>query len=188
MKKILLLGIAFLFLLSLNSLALAEITLVRNYKVTQGSGEAVKVETSASKEAVTVSIVRKGEPTHHYLNYPQVAVTKVQFGKHDDIFTHYIETARVESEDFSISLNEVKGNERKNRKDVKDIKSKLVEDMHILRAIRAFDKTADTLLAELAYVVLTYDDSIMDGTPLGNWTVRETSRKRLEKTVILPAK
>lgn len=186
MNKILSFGIAFLFLLSINSLALAQTSLVRNYKVTQGSGEDVKVETSSSRQAVTVSISRKDEPTHYYLNYPQVAVTKVQFGKRNDVFTHYINAKRVESENFSLDLNKISGNERKNRTDIKQIKIKLTEDMKILRAIREFDKTADTLLAELAYVVLTYDDSIIDGEAPDDLTVQETSRKRMKKVVITP--
>lgn len=146
-------------------------TVRRQFEVTHAGGTAA-VKTSADKDAVIVSIVRSGQATHHYRAYPQVATITVQIDRRK-LFTYHINTGRIEAERFSLNIHQGSGTERRQRTEVAAIRGQLIEDMNILRAVRGFDKRADVLLAELAYVVLTYDDSIMDGEPPAGFAVSE---------------
>lgn len=164
--------------------AFARQTARSQYEVSNDKGQTATVETSASKDAVIVSIYRQGQTTHHYRAYPQASTITVQVGR-QTVFTYYIKLGRIDvnsfgvaqgrpgAGSFSVELAKVKGPERRQRSDIEAVRRQFEDDMHILRAVRGYDKTADVLLAELAYVVLTYDDSIMDGNPSTSLSVHE---------------
>ncbi|HEV2764527.1 MAG TPA: hypothetical protein VGV38_16220 [Pyrinomonadaceae bacterium] len=160
----------------------------RRYEVLRNGARLAVVTASASKDAVIVSIYRQGQAAHHYRAYPPVETITVQVGR-QKIFTYYInlervdvkvlsakQDARVADESFSVDLLQVSGPERRRDERIAAIRARFEEDMHILRAVRGYDKNAHVLLAELAYVVLTHDDSVMDRKPPASLIVREAAR------------
>lgn len=156
------------------------------YEVSDEKGNVTTVATSASKDAVVVSLHRQGQPTHHYRAYPQAATITVQVER-QTAFTYYINLGRIEVKafrvgqgapadaSFTVELSKVSGTERRQRKDITAVSKRFEADMRVLRAVRAYDDSADVQLAELSYVVLTYDDSIMDGKPPQEFSVTETT-------------
>jgi hypothetical protein len=180
-----LLAVALLVALSgLFTPALSQEIARSRYEVSDDKGRVAAVATSASNDAVVVSIHRQGQPTHHYRASPPTATITVQVER-QTAFTYYINLGRVDvksfavvrgrpaDESFTVELAKVSGPERRQRKDIAAIRERFADDMRVLRAVRGYDNSADVLLAELAYVVLTYDDSIMDGKPPASLTVRE---------------
>lgn len=153
------------------------------YEVSDATGKVATVTTSASRDAVIVSVHRQGQPTHHYRAYPQAATITVQVER-QTAFTYYIRLGRVGVKSFSlgdgrpgdgsfsVDLAKVSGPERRQRSDIAAVRQRFEDDMRVLRAVRAYDISADVRLAELAYVVLTYDDSIMDGKAPASLSVR----------------
>ncbi|HEX8283842.1 MAG TPA: hypothetical protein VF588_10830 [Pyrinomonadaceae bacterium] len=177
------------FLVALSGLAipaLSQETSRSRYEVSDDKGRVTTVATSASKDAVVVSLHREGQPTHHYRASPPTATITVQVER-QTAFTYYINLGRIDVRSFAVAkgrpsdasftveLSKVSGPERRQRKDIAAVREGFVDDMRVLRAVRGYDKDADVLLAELAYVVLTYDDSIMDGKPPASLTVRQTT-------------
>ncbi|HEX8721724.1 MAG TPA: hypothetical protein VF736_13905 [Pyrinomonadaceae bacterium] len=156
------------------------------YEVSDEKGAVTTVATSASKDAVVVSLQRQGQPTHHYRAYPQAATITVQVER-QTAFTYYINLGRIDVKafrvgqgapadaSFTVELSKVSGPERRQRKDIAAIRQQFESDMRVLRAVRGYDDDADVRLAELAYVVLTYDDSIMDGKAPASLSVREVA-------------
>jgi hypothetical protein len=154
------------------------------YEVSDEKGNVTTVATSASKDAVIVSLHRQGQPTHHYRAYPQAATITVQVER-QTAFTYYINLGRIEVKafrvgqgapadaSFTVDLSKVSGTERRRRKDIAAVSRRFEADMRVLRAVRAYDDSADVQLAELSYVVLTHDDSIMDGKASSSLAVRE---------------
>lgn len=86
-----------------------------------------------------------------------------------------VNSGRVTDESFSVNLSEVSGPARRARGEIEAVRRRFEGDMRILRAVRAYDPSADVKLAELAYVVLTYDDGIMDGKAPLDFTVTRTT-------------
>ena len=156
------------------------------YEVSDEKGNVTTVATSASKDAVVVSLQRQGQPTHHYRAYPQAATITVQVER-QTAFTYYIKLGRIDVKAFSLAggrpadagftveLSRVSGPERRQRKDIAAVGRQFEADMRVLRAVRGYDEGADVRLAELAYVVLTYDDSIRDGKAPASLAVREAA-------------
>lgn len=156
------------------------------YEVSDEKGNVTTVATSASKDAVVVSLHRQGQPTHRYRAYPQAATITVQVER-QTAFTYYINLGRIDVKafavakgrpmdaSFTVELAKVGGPERRQRKDIAAVGQRFRDDMRVPRAVRGYDKEADVLLAELAYVVLTYDDSIMDGKASPSLAVREVT-------------
>lgn len=156
------------------------------YEVSDEKGNVTTVATSANKDAVVVSLHRQGQPTHHYRAYPQAATITVQVER-QTAFTYYINLGRIEVKafrvgqgapadaSFTVELSKVSGTERRQRKDIAAVSQRFKADMRVLRAVRAYDDSADVQLAELSYVVLTYDDSIMDGKASPSLAVREAA-------------
>lgn len=152
----------------------AHATAKKQYDVFRRDKKIATVATSADREAVSVFIYRQGQPAHLYRTYPQAAATVVRIGRRD-LFTHYIDAKSIVADDFNFRLDETSGPVRRARNDVRAIAKQLEEDMLVLRAVRGFDRDADVLLAELAYVVLTYNDSIIDGATPPSFSVREVA-------------
>lgn len=164
------------------------------YEVSDEKGNVTTVATSASKDAVVVSLHRQGQPAHHYRAYPQAATITVQVER-QTAFTYYINLGRIDVKafrvgqgvpadaSFTVELAKVGGPERRQRKDIAAIGQRFEADMRVLRAVRAYDPSADVNLAELAYVVLTYDDSIMDGKASPSLTVREAGPEAIGERV-----
>jgi hypothetical protein len=177
----------FLILAAALTPAFAQDGTERQYEVSRGGKRLATVTTSASSDAVVVSIYRQGRPTHHYRAYPPAATITVHVDERK-LFTYYIEAERIAvtsfgiksgravDESFSLDLNTISGPELGRRRESVAIRQRLEEDMRILRAIRGYDDTADVRLAEQAYVVLTYDNSIIDGKAPADLTVTETTR------------
>lgn len=156
------------------------------YEVSDEKGSVTTVATSASKDAVVVSLHRQGQPTHHYRAYPQAATITVQVER-QTAFTYYINLGRIDVKafragqgmpadvSFTVELAKVSGPERRRRKDIAAVRAQFANDMRVLRAVRGYDKEADVTLAELAYVVLTHDDGIMEGKAPLDFTVTRTT-------------
>lgn len=144
------------------------------------NGAPVVVETSASKELVSVSIQRQNQPTHYYNAYVQIPVTAVRIGR-QTLFTIYHNEERIEAGSFNFTFSQVNGIARSQRKEIIAIRQRLSDDARILRAIRAYDKDADVLLAELAYALVTYDNSILDGAVLNIFNVTEVPQTSAKK-------
>lgn len=136
------------------------------------------VETSISKNLVSVAIRRKNQPTHYYNSYPEVKVSGMKIGK-KTIFTVYHKEQRIEAGQFNKKLSELSGSARSQRAEIVPIREKLEDDMNILRAVRAYDKKAGVLLAELAYTIATYDNRAIDAaddSALKNFSVSEIAQ------------
>lgn len=144
------------------------------------NGTPVVVETSANKELVSVSIQRQNQPTHYYNAYVQIPATAVRIGR-QSLFTIYHNEERIEAGGFNFTFSQVNGIARSQRKEIIAIRQRLADDARILRAIRAYDKDADVLLAELAYALVTYDNSILDGAPSNIFNVTEVPQTIAKK-------
>lgn len=160
-------------LAAVSSHAQTETNPVRSYNVLDGNKKVV-VETSVTNDVVRASVYRKGKPAHHYRRFLHLDASNVHLGERD-LFTFYSKTGRIQGKDLDLKLFEETGEQRGSRDEVKAVRRLLEEDQFIFRAVRGFDSQADTRLAELAYVLLTYDDSIMDGAPPSHFTVRQNS-------------
>ncbi len=144
----------------------AQSTITHQYQVSlpsDSSNRTAIVETSVSKELVSVSIQRLNEPTHYYNSYPQILVSAMRVGR-NPLFTIYHDDQRIQAGQFDKKFSELSGVLRNKKKEIVSVKQQLEEDMQILRAIRAYDKNADVILAELAYTIVTYDSSILNSS------------------------
>lgn len=161
---------------------------IRRYEVSDKGNKLATVVTSASNQMVSVSVERKGKPVHYYRTYVQLPVTEVRIGDRQQVFSIYHKTGDIVAEDyklnvkFNLNIARISGVERSQRNDVKAIRKQFAQDMHILRAVRAYDATSDVELAELAYVIVTYDDSIMNSEAPASLTVNEATAKNFSKT------
>jgi hypothetical protein len=144
--------------------AFAQLTVNHRYQVStsaKAGNPAAIVETSAGNEIVGVAIQRPNQPTHFYNSYVQIKVSAARIGR-QPLYTIYHDDERIQAGQFDKKFSEAKGLMRSRVKEVVNIHKQLEEDMEILRAVRAYDKNADVLLAELAYSLVTYDNKILD--------------------------
>lgn len=153
----------------------AQATVRKQYEVNTDKGKVVRISTAADREIVAVTIERQGRPAHKYVTYPQAATTVVRAGARD-LFKHHFDAKLLAGDDFSFQIGRESGPERARHKSVVAIRRQLEDDMRVLRAVRGFDPDADVLLAELAYVVLTYDGSMIDAAPPSGYVVYELAR------------
>lgn len=153
----------------------ANATVRKQYEVTTDDGKLVKVSTSADRETVAVTVQRQGRPAHSYVTYPQAATTVVRAGQRE-LFKHYFDAKTLTGDNFNFQVGRDSGPERARHQSVVHIRRQLEDDMRVLRAVRGFEPGADVILAELAYVVLTNDDSMIDAAPPSSYVVRELAR------------
>ncbi len=85
-----------------------------------------------------------------------------------------LEAGQVADESFDIDVLKVGGTKRRQDKRISAVRNLLADDMRLLRAVRGFDPYADTVLAESAFVVLTYDNNIRYGEAPASLSVQET--------------
>ncbi len=161
--QLLLVAASLLIFASVNSV-FAQSAVNHRYQVSLSNNTANSsaiVETSVDKELVSVSIQRKNQPTHYYNSYVQIGVSAARIGR-KPLFTIYHDDQRVQAGQFDKKFFEVKGTVRSQKKEIVAIHEELEEDMRMLRAVRAYDKDADVLLAELSYPIVTYDGKFLD--------------------------
>lgn len=155
--------------------AAAQATVRKQYEVTTDKGKVGRISTAADRETVAVTIERQGRQSHNYTTYPQAATTVVSAGKRV-LFKHHFDAKTLAGDDFNFQIGRESGPERARHKSVVAVRQQLEDDMRVLRAVRGFDPDADVILAELAYVVLTYDDSMIDAAPPAGYGVYELAR------------
>ena len=179
----------FLFSLSIFTTASAQEMVKRRYEVssTADGGRIATVETSVSKEMVSVSIIRPRQSTHHYRAYLSVKVTDASIGS-QSLFSVYHNDEIVKADGFNHRFSEVNGLQRRRDPDLQLVRRQVADDMHILRAVRGFDPDACVVLAEMDYVIVTYDTSIFEGAPSGLFNVTESSGKPARASKAGPAK
>jgi hypothetical protein len=154
-----------LIALSLFTTASAQETVKHRYEVSAAGGSKVAtVETSVSKELVSISIIRQDQPTHHYRAYLPIKVTDASIGR-QSIFSVSHNDEIIKAGKFNHKFSEVSGPQRSQHAEIRLVRQQLLEDMHILRAVRGFDQDSPVLLAELDYALVTYDNTIFDSTP-----------------------
>jgi hypothetical protein len=153
----------------------AQATVRKQYEVNTDKGKVVRVSTAADRETVAVTIERQGGPANTYVTYPQAATTVVSTGKRV-LFNHHFDAKTLAGNDFNFQIGRESGPERARHKSVVAIRQQLKDDMRVLSAVRGFDPDADVILAELAYVVLTYDNSMLDAAPPSGYSVYELAR------------
>lgn len=155
-----------MFIIASISTAFAQSPNTHRYQVSLSKNLAnsdVIVETSASDKLVSVAIQRINQPIHYFNSYPEVKVSTTRIGK-KTLFTIYHKEQRIEAGQFDKKFTEVSGSARSQRTEIAPLRQNLEEDMQILRAVRAYDKKADVILAELAYTIVTYNDSFLNAT------------------------
>lgn len=176
-KQKLLLGCAVFTLMLLTSLVQGYAqSVVRRFEISENGQRVATVMTSADNELVEVSVYRKGQPTHQYRTYVQLPVTDVRVNDRR-LFSVYHKLGLIDAPNLNLNLKEDKGIARRARSEVIAIRNQLQKDMRLLRAVRSYDKTADVTLAELAYVILTYDDSIFNSETPTTLLVTEVSKQ-----------
>jgi hypothetical protein len=155
-----------LFTFSLFTNASAQETVKHRYEVssTTNGSKVATVETLANKEIVSVAVIRAGEPTHHYRAYLSVRVTDASIGG-QSLFSIYHNEETIKAGGFNHKFSEVSGPERKGHAALEPVRRQLADDMRVLRAVSGFDPNSCVLLAELDYVIVTYDSSIFEGAP-----------------------
>lgn len=165
--QLLLVTVSFLIFAVANiGLAFAQSSNTHRYQVSSSTNTAnfdAIVETSVDEDLVRVAIQRKNQPTHYYSSYVQINVSAMRIGR-NSLFTIYHDDQRIEAGQFDQKFSELRGVARSQRNEIIPIRKKLNNDMQILRAIRAYDKKADVILAELSYAIVTYDNSKIDAT------------------------
>lgn len=164
-------------------------TVKRRFEISSAAdgAKAATVETAVSNVLMSVAITRKGQPTHYFRAYLNAKVTEAYIGKRE-LFTVYHAEGLIKAGTFKHTISEVSGAERKRRPEIESIRRQLAEDMHILRAVRNFDGDAGVLLAELDYVIVTYDNNIMESDPSGVYGVTEVTRSRAQQGTASGAK
>ncbi len=168
---------AFMFIITCMSITFAQTSVEHNYRVTSNNPTNLDltVKTSIDSKIISVAIQRKNNPTHFYTSYPEIQVSNMRIEK-KTVFTIYHKDERIKAGTFDRNFSQISGSARRKRQEIFPIWQKLKEDMEILRAIRAFDKNAEVTLAELSYVIVTYDNSIIDqddSSALNNFNVTE---------------
>jgi hypothetical protein len=179
----------FLASLSIFTTASAQDTVKHRYEVssTADGGRIATVETSVSKELVSVAIIRQGQPTHHYRAYLSVKVTDASIGNHP-LFSIYHNDQIIKAGTFNHKLSEVSGNERKGHAAIESVRRRIADDMRILRAVRGFDPDSCVLLAELDYVIVTYDSSIFEAAASDLFSVTKASGQTARRDKSAPTK
>lgn len=168
--------VIFLASLSTFTTASAQETVKRRYEVSSSvdGGRIATVETSVSKELVSVAIIRQRQPTHHYRAYLSVKVTDASIGR-QSLFSVYHDDEIIKADSFNHKLSEVSGLQRRRNPGLKLVRRQIADDMRILRAVRGFDPDACVVLAEMDYVIVTYDASIFEGAPSDLLNVTESN-------------
>ena len=131
----------------------------RVFSVYQDKTEIAKVRISSDKNEIKVIIERSGQFDHIYVK--SLATGDVQANAGDNSFFKYNNKSgdyKIKSKQSNVSS--LKWSEIQNFTESVDLKSSLVEDMKIFRAVRGYDSSAPTRSFELAYIVLTADESI----------------------------
>lgn len=172
------LSLALLCVLAFASLTThAQRTGKRQFEVSEDGRSLATVTVSWTNVAGELTINRAGQPAHSYHAFLDLYATAVHIGG-KKVLGVYTKEGRVDTRESSFHLREVRWSDRGQRSDVAALREQLAPDMRILRAIRAFDHSADTDLFELAFVIATADAGIRESPAPTSLQVRALGRAR----------
>ncbi len=153
------------------------------FSVYQDKTQIAKVRIFFDKNEIQTIIERNGQLDHTYMK--SLATDDVKANVGDNIFFKYNNKSgdyKVKSKQSNVSS--LKWSEIQNFAESFDLRSSLAEDMKILRAVRAYDSSVPTRSFELAYVILTADESIY-WSESSDYNVKETKHAKVKFGSIL---
>lgn len=154
----------------------------RLFEISGGGRLLATVTIKWTNEAGEITINRPGQAVHSYNTFFDLYATTLRIGGRK-VLGVYTKEGRVDTRESSFQLKDVTWAERGQRSDVAGLQQQLAADMRILRAVRAFDRSTDTDLFELAFVIATADVSIRESAAPPSLQVREIGRVRATKAV-----
>lgn len=151
-------------------------TEVQRFKISENGNITAKVVTEVNGEIVKVSIYRVNQPTHVYRTAIWAGVTTFHSGR-NQVLEYQNDSKQVQIGNVSFIATQVSPLVRKVRPEVSSVLQQVVDDMRVLRAVRAFDSSAEVKFAELALVIATGEDSIYLGDAPQLLKVNEATKK-----------
>lgn len=129
------------------------------YSILKNGQEAAKVSISTNDNNSIITIEKPGQVSHVYTKSFATGEVIAKVGD-AEVFRR-----NIKSKDFTIKGKQSKtgavrhGTEKPALEDSIYLKNSLSDDMKILQAVRTFDKSVKSQNFELAYVILTEDES-----------------------------
>lgn len=129
------------------------------FSVYQDKAEIAKVRISVDKNEIKTTIERSGQFDHTYVKSLITNDVKANVGD-NTLFNYNNKSGDYKVKSKQSNVSKLKWSEIQNFTESFDLRSSLAGDMKILRAVRAYDSYVPTRSFELAYVILTADESI----------------------------
>ncbi len=166
------------------------------YTVFKNKQELAKVSISTDRNTTQVTIERPGQSAHTYTKFIasndiSIDVGGKKFLAYNNTSGDYqlqnLKNSTYQIEDTKSNVKQLKWTENKLTLNSLAIQNQLSEDMKILRVIRNYDDSVKTRSFELAYVILTADESIYWMKDFDGYNVKTANRK-VKGNLIQPVK
>ncbi len=156
------------------------------YTVSKDSQEIAKLSVSTDRNSTKVTIERQGQSAHTYTKSIVTNDVTVNIGGKEflvynntsgDFQLRNLKDSSYQIENTESNTSQLKWTKNKLTEKSLAIQNLLSDDMKIFRIVRNFDESVKTRSFELAYVILTSDESIYWSKELNGYDVKSSNRR-----------
>lgn len=172
----------FVAVITITNIASAN-NLGEKFSVSRKGQEIAKLTISTDKSFIKATVEKQGQPAHIYTKSLATNDVTVNIGN-KEVFLYNNKSGNfkapsldVSSQGTSGNVKQIKWTENKFSEMSIAVQNLLAEDMKVFRAVRNFDDSTQTRSFELAYVILTADESIYWLNDFSEYKVTNSSDK-----------
>lgn len=159
------------------------------FTVSREGQEIAKLTISTDKSFIKATVEKQGQPAHIYTKSLTTNDVTVNIGD-KEVLLYNNKSGNFKTPDLDVTSKGTAGNvkqlkwtELKFTEMSIAVQNLLAEDMKVFRAVRNFDKSTQTRSFELAYVILTGDESIYWLNDFGQYEIKSLNRTSKNKEV-----